>query len=306
LTIDNLLRAEIVLASGEQVIASAEEHPDLFWAIRGGGGNFGVVTRFHFALHEVPQVVGGILMLPATGETLAGFMAAAEAAPEELSAVINVMPAPPMPFIPEERHGSLVIFAFMCYAGEADAGEAAMAPFRALAPAIVDMVKPMPYSGMYPPEAGGGEEYRPKVQQRTLFMDGFDRAAADVIVDRLNASDAAMRAVQLRVLGGAYERVPADATAFAHRARGILAVVVAFFGSEEERLRRRAWVDELAGRLEHGEDAAYVNFLTADDGAARIHAAYPGETWERLASVKQRYDPTNLFRVNQNVTPGAA
>ena len=287
-------------ADGELLHVDTHDHPDLFWAIRGGGGNFGVVTRFQFVLHDVPQVVGGMLMLPATAETLAGFMAAAQAAPEELSAIVNVMPAPPMPFVPEEHHGSLVIMALMCHAGEADAGEAAMAPFRGLATPIVDMVRPMPYAEIYPPEPGG--DYHPTVEQQTLFLDSFDLSAARRIIEDLRTSDAPMRAVQLRVLGGAYARVPADATAFAHRASGILTVVVAFCESEQDRSRRRAWVAELAGALRQGDAGAYVNFLT-DEDETRVRAAYPGETWDRLVSVKRKYDPTNLFHRNQNIPP---
>ena len=300
MTIDSLMAAEVVTADGELLHVDTHDHPDLFWAIRGGGGNFGVVTRFQFVLHDVPQVVGGMLMLPATAEALAGFMAAAEAAPEELSAVVNVMPAPPMPFVPEEHHGSLVIMALMWHAGEADAGEAAMAPFRALATAIVDMVRPMPYAEIYPPEPGG--DYHPTVEQQTLFLDSFDLSAARRIIEDLRTSDAPMRAVQLRVLGGAYARVPADATAFAHRASGILTVVVAVCESEQDRERRRAWVADLAGALRQGDAGAYVNFLT-DEDETRVRAAYPGETWDRLVSVKRKYDPTNLFHRNQNIPP---
>ncbi len=127
-------------------------HPDLFWAIRGGGGNFGVVTRFQYRLNEVPEFVGGMLILPATADVIAGFIAAAEAAPEELSTIANVMPCPPMPFVPEELHGKLVILALMAYAGDTAAGERALAPFRDLAPPIADMLKPMPYPEIYPPD----------------------------------------------------------------------------------------------------------------------------------------------------------
>ena len=143
LTIDNVEAVELVTADGELITADAEHHPDLFWALRGGGGNFGVATRFRYRLHELPQITGGMLVLPATAETVAAFMAAAEEAPEELSAIVNVMTCPPLPFVPEEHHGSIVIFALMCYAGEADAGEAAMAPFRAVAEPLGDLVRPM-------------------------------------------------------------------------------------------------------------------------------------------------------------------
>jgi FAD/FMN-containing dehydrogenase len=133
LTIDDLLAAEVVVADGELLRVDAQTHPDLFWAIRGGGGNFGVVTRFQYRLHEVDTIVGGMMILPATPEVVASFVAEAEAAPEELSTIANVMVAPPMPFLPPEAHGQLVIMALLCYAGEVDEGERALAPFRALA-----------------------------------------------------------------------------------------------------------------------------------------------------------------------------
>ena len=156
MTIDSVLAAEIVTADGKIRTIDTDHDPDLFWAIRGGGGNFGVVTRFQYRLHPVDQVVGGILVLPATAETVEGFIAAAEAAPEELSTIANVMNCPPMPFVPEEHHGSIVILAMLCHVGDAEAGEAAMAPFRALAEPLADLVKPISYPEMYPPEEDGG------------------------------------------------------------------------------------------------------------------------------------------------------
>src|SRR5918997_4012801 len=150
LTIDDLLAAEVVTADGRLLRADAETHPDLFWAIRGGGGNFGVATRFHYRLHELDSIVGGMLILPATPEVIASFIAEAEAAPDELSAIANVMTAPPMPFVPPEAHGQLIIMAMLVYAGEeVDEGERAIAPFRALAKPIADMVKPMRYPEIY-------------------------------------------------------------------------------------------------------------------------------------------------------------
>jgi FAD/FMN-containing dehydrogenase len=216
LTIDDVLAAEIVTADGELLYAEAEEHPDLFWAIRGGGGTFGVVTRFKFRLHEVGTVVGGMLVLPATPDVIASFVAEAEAALEELSTIANVMVAPPMPFLPAEAHGQLIIMAMLAYAGEVDEGERAIAPFRSLAEPIADMVRPMPYPEMYPPEEG---DYHPT-----------------------------------------------------------------------------------AAALEQGDGGAYVNFLAEED-EARVRAAYPGATWDRLVEIKGRYDPTNLFRLNQNIPP---
>jgi len=300
LTIDSLLAAEIVTADGEVLRVDADLHPDLFWAIRGGGGNFGVATRFLYRLAELPSFVGGMLVLPATAETVAGFIAAAEAAPDELSTIANIMNAPPMPFLPEEVHGQVVILAMLAYAGDADAGERAIAPFRALATPLADMVKPSPYPEMYPPH---DDSYHPTAVAVTMFIDHVDRDAAATIMEFLEDSDATMRAAQLRVLGGAVSRVPADATAFAHRNGRIMVNLAAFYEGEDDRKVRQAWVDEFRSALTQGGDgSAYVNFL-GDEGTERVRDAYPGATWDRLASVKARYDPDNLFHRNQNVTP---
>ncbi len=299
LTIDSLLAAEIVTADGSVVVADAAHHPDLFWAIRGGGGNFGVATRLKFRLHPLKQIVGGMLLLPATSDTVAGFVAAAEAAPDELSTIANVMPAPPLPFAPAEVHGKLVIFGMVAYAGDAAAGERAVAPLRSLAPPIADMVRPMQLPELYPPE---DPNYHPAAVARTMFVDRIDRSVAATILDTLAASDASIRVAQLRVLGGAAGRVPADATAYAHRASKIMVNVAAFYNGLEDRPRREAWVRDFAASLRQGDDGAYSNFL-ADEGAERIRAAYPGKTWDRLVAVKRRYDPGNLFRRNQNIAP---
>jgi len=299
LTIDNLLAAEIVTADGEFLRVDNDNHPDLFWAIRGGGGNFGVVTRFLYRLHPLEQVTGGMLILPASAEVISRFMALLESAPEELSGIANVMNCPPMPFVPEEHHGSLVVMAMLCYAGDADAGERAVAPFRALAEPLADLVKPVPYPEMFPPEDGS---YRPTAASLTMLTERIGLAESQTIMERLAESDAAVRVAQLRVLGGAMARANADATAFAHRSSRIMVNVAAFYEGAEDRPRRAAWVAELANALRQGDDGVYVNFL-ADEGPDRVRAAYPGATWDRLTEVKTRYDPTNLFRRNQNVPP---
>lgn len=300
LTIDDLLAAEIVTADGQLHHVDATNEPDLFWAIRGGGGNFGVATRFQFRLHEVPQIVGGMLILPATPETVASFIAEAEAAPEELTIIANVMVAPPMPFLPADLHGQLIILALVCYAGDAEAGERAMAPFRKMAKPLADMVRPMSYPELYQPEE---EEFHPTAAGQTLFMDSFDRSTAETILDYLQRSDALMRVAQLRVLGGAVARVPVEATAFAHRQRRIMTNVATFYQGPQERQEREAWVAAFAEALRQGDTAAYVNFL-GDEGPARTRDAYPGAAWERLVAIKRRYDPENLFRLNQNIPPG--
>jgi len=301
LTIDDLLAADVVTADGELLRVDAQNHPDLFWAIRGGGGNFGVATRFHYRLHEVGAIVGGMLMLPATAEVIQSFIALAEAAPEELTTIANVMPAPPMPFVPAEQHGKLVIFGMLCYAGAVEAGERAVAPFRALATPLMDMVKPGRYPEMYPPE---DESYHPIGTSRTMFIDSVDRGVAETIVEHLGATDAMMRVAQLRVLGGAMARVPVDATAFAHRRSRIMVNCAALYQRTEQEAAYAPWVTGFAAALKQSDAGAYVNFLV-DEGEARIRDAYPGKTWDRLRAIKSRYDPTNLFRLNQNIPPAA-
>lgn len=297
MTIDDLLAAEIVTADGQILTVDAENHPDLFWAIRGGGGNFGVATRFKFRLHEVGQVVGGFLVLPATAEVINGFIAASEAAPEELSALANVMVAPPMPFLPAEAHGKLILFAMMVCVGDVEEAQRTLAPFRALATPISDMLRPMSYAEMYPHEE---EEYHPMAVAQTMFINHVDLKVAQTILNHLQASDAPVRVAHLRVLGGAMARVPAEATAFAHRQSRIMVNVAAFYEGEADRAKREAWVKEFAAALHQGDDGAYVNFMGAEDN---LSAAYPEATLKRLKQIKAKYDPTNVFRLNHNITP---
>jgi FAD/FMN-containing dehydrogenase len=298
LTIDNLLAAEVVTADGRALQVDAETHPDLFWAIRGGGGNFGVATRFRYRLHQLPSIVGGMLLLPGSAEVIEALVATAEAAPEELSLIANVMVAPPMPFLPPAAHGQLVVMTLLCYAGDAEAGERALAPFRALADPITDMVQPMPYAGLFEP---ADDMEVVEESARSLFMDGVDSRAATAIVEQLRATTAPMAVAQLRVLGGAMARVPAEATAFAHRDRRVMAGVGCVYQDAGERPTHEAWADGFAAAL-RGGPGVYANFLS-NEGPGRVREAYPGRTWDRLVEVKRRYDPGNLFRLNQNIPP---
>jgi FAD/FMN-containing dehydrogenase len=302
LTIDDLLAAELVTADGELLHVSDDSHRDLFWAIRGGGGNFGVATRFQFRLHPVDTIVGGMLILPATPEVIASFVRESQEAPEELSAIANIMVAPPTPFLPSEAHGKLVVMALMAYAGEVETGERALAPFRALAEPLADQLRPMRYPEIY--KLFGDEEGPGPAQEvaRSLFIEDVDREVGEAIVEHVQASTAPIAVAQLRVLGGAMARVPADATAFAHRGRGIMVALGAVYERAEESPEHEAWVTAFAEAMQQGEPGVYVNFL-GDEGEARVRQAYPPATWDRLAAVKARYDPTNLFRLNQNIPP---
>jgi FAD/FMN-containing dehydrogenase len=300
MTVDQLLAAEIVTADGRLLHVDEETYPDLFWAIRGGGGNFGVATRFRYRLLPVDTVIGGMLMLPATVETITAFVAAAESAPEELSAIGNVVPAPPLPFVPESQHGKPVIIVMLVHSGGGEAGERAVAAFRSIAPPVVDALRTMPFPEIYPQEEG----MRPLAAVRSLFLDSVGEREAREILGRLERSSAQIVAAQLRVLGGAMARVPAEATAFAHRSSKVMVNVAAIYSDLGEAPLHEAWVTEFAAELRQQDTGVYVNFL-GDEGDDRIHAAYPEATWDRLAAVKRRYDPDNLFRLNQNIPPAA-
>lgn len=297
LTIDNLLAAEMVTADGQILQVDAEHHPELFWAIRGGGGNFGVVTRFQYALHELREVYGGMLILPATPVVIAQCIAIASSAPAELSGIFNVMPTFPMPFVPSEYHGKLSVMAMLMYAGGAAEGEKVIAPFRALAKPYADTVKAMRYKDMFPPEQG---EFHPTAVSRNMHLNRVDEALATTVLEWIEKLDAPMKALQLRVLGGAMADVSEDATAYAHRKQPIMANIAAFYETEDQKQKHQEWVDGFANAISQGEKAAYVGFLSPVEND-RIADAYPSKTLERLREVKHQYDPENLFHLNSNV-----
>ena len=299
LTIDSLLAVELVTADGQLRMVDATHEAELFWALRGGGGNFGVATRFKFQLHPLPDFTGGMIALPATPETVAGFVAAASAAPEALSTIFSVMPAPPLPFLPAEVHGKLIVLGMLAFAGPAAEAERAVAPFRAVGKPYADFVKPGPYTQLYPPE---DPNLHPTAALRNMFMNRIGLAEARTILDTLQAGDAAFRVAQIRVLGGAAARVPAEATAYAHRAAPIMLNLAAFWTTPEDRLKQEVWVERFMGMLRQEVTGAYVNFL-ADEGPERVSVAYPGATGERLARIKAAVDPDNLFHLNQNIVP---
>lgn len=299
LTIDNLLAARVVTADGQISYVDAETHPDLFWAIRGGGGNFGVITQFKFRLHPVDTIVGGMLILPAAPEIIAAFASKAKAAPDELSTIVSIMPAPPMPEIPAEYHGQIIMLAMMVYTGNVDEGLRVVAPFRELAEPIVDMIGPMPYPEIYWPQ---DPNFHPVTALRSKFIDSVDERTARIMLDHLHASSASLRIAEFRVLGGAMSRVPAEATAFAHRSSGIMASFIIQYENHDEASIHNTWVMNAAADLKQHEGAVYVNFV-GNEGQARVHDAYPEATWKRLAAIKAQYDPTNFFRRNHNIAP---
>ncbi|HLV05015.1 MAG TPA: FAD-binding oxidoreductase [Actinomycetaceae bacterium] len=299
LTVDNLLGAEVVLADGRVVTTDERHEPDLFWALRGGGGNFGVVTSLTFRLQPTPVVTGGLLILEPTPAAVAGAVEAVLAAPDGLSALVNVLVAPPMPMLPEAVHGRPVLMLVPCWSGPAEEAEAALAPLRALGEPLFDDVAARPYPELLQGPPGSGMVLHPVM--RTGFVDRVDEAWAADAVGSLASAASPMAAVSLRPLGGAVARTAPDATAFAHRDRAVMVSVGAITPEETALPAASAWVERTAAALGLGA-AGYVNFMstaTPDD----VAAAYPGEVLARLRAVKRRYDPDNVFRANHNITP---
>jgi FAD/FMN-containing dehydrogenase len=301
LTIDSLLAVEIVTAAGDILVADEANHADLFWALRGGGGNFGVATRFKYKLQDLPAFTGGPLVFPPIPEVIAGFAKLADEAPDELTAIAMIMPLPPVPFIPAEAHGKLAFVAMMAFAGDPEAAQKTLAPFRALAKPLADLVGPAPYANMFllepPPEA------RSMVSMRSRFTKHFGIDDARALVAAASNCTAPMSMSQIRVLGGAVSRVPAGETAYAHRGNRFMVSFLAMYGGDPDVIAaQEGWVSESVASVVPVSEGTYVNFL-GDDEAKATASAYPDATLARLRQIKRRYDPENVFRLNTNVTP---
>jgi FAD/FMN-containing dehydrogenase len=301
LAIDNLLAAQVVTAAGDIVTASAEEHPDLFWAIRGGGGNFGIITEFTFRLAPVGNILGGELILPATRDVLRGYLDYAIAAPDDLTTIANLLYAPPAPHVPEEHVGKLVLSILTCWTGDVAAGERALAPLRSLATPIADAVAPIPYPEIYRFTAHQAEPHAASI--RMMFADELSDEALGATLVSMRGATSPFSLVQFRALGGVMAHVADDATAFAHRQRRyFVAAIGLWLDPAEEAAAHEAWTAALWRTIRREGSGVYVNFLE-EEGADRVREAYPPATYARLAAIKRRYDPTNLFRFNQNVPP---
>src|SRR4051812_453756 len=305
LACDNLLGADVVTADGQFVHTSPRENANLFWGLRGGGGNFGVVTSFEYHLHEVgPTVLSGLVFYPAeeAEQVLAGYRAACAAAPDELTTLVNLTTAPPVPFLPESVHGTPIIAVGGCWSGDPDAGAAATAPFRSLGTVVADVFAVNPYAGwqqaldpLYP---RGVHNYF-----RSAFLRTADAASLRVLQDSFATLPNAMMEIHLQHLGGAVGRVAADATAFAMRDQEFLVNIIARTPNADGFSDVVEWARGVTSAL--GPDAGtYVNF-TGDTDVALVRAAYPPDTYRRLVQLKNEYDPTNLFRLNQNIAPSA-
>lgn len=301
LAIDNLLSAQVVTATCDILTASETEHPDLFWAIRGGGGNFGIVTEFTFRLAPVDQILGGDLLLPASREVIRGYLEYAASAPDDLSTIGNLMHAPPAPFVPEEWVGKLVLSIIVSWSGSIEEGEEALAPLRALATPVADTVRPMPYPSINLSTAHQAFPHGASI--RSMFADELSDDTIDTFLEGMERATSPYSIIHLRGLGGQMARVDKDATAFAHRNRRYLvAVIGVWLDPTEDASIHHAWTESIWDAIRHEGSGVYVNFV-ADEGADRLRDAYPDATLARLKAIKWMYDPENLFRFNQNVTP---
>ena len=303
LTIDNILSARVVTADGEIVTASSIQNPDLFWAIRGGGGNFGIITEFQVRLAPVGQVLGGALILPATHEVIRRYLDYIVTAPDDLTTITNLMFAPPAPFIPEERVGELVLMILVTWTGTLEDGERAIAPLRALAEPVADTVAPIPYPAIYAYMEPAAAPHAAVV--RSMFSNQVSDATIDAILRSMGEASSPMNIVQLRGLGGAMARVGSEETAFAHRDKQYMTTVLALWlDADEDAAPHHAWADALWNEVRRDADGVYVNFLE-NEGEARIREAYGEANFARLAQVKAKYDPANVFCFNQNIRPQA-
>jgi hypothetical protein len=301
LAIDNLHAAQVVTAAGDIVTASAEDHPDLFWAIRGGGGNAGIVTEFVFRLAPVSQILGGELMLPASREVLRGYVDYAASAPDDLTTIANLMYAPPAPHVPQEHVGKLVLSILVSWTGDVADGERALTPLRALATPLADAVAPIPYPQIYRFTEHQAAPHAASI--RMMFADDLTDEALDAALSAMKRASSPFSLIQFRGLGGAMARVADDATAFAHRQRRFfVAIIGLWLDASEDPAVHEAWTAVLWRTFRREGNGVYVNFLEVE-GPDRVHEAYPPATYARLAAIKRRYDRGNLFRFNQNVPP---
>jgi FAD/FMN-containing dehydrogenase len=303
LSCDNLVSADVVTADGRFLVASEQEHPDLFWALRGGGGNFGVVTSFEFRLHPIKDIYAGPIFFElADGrEVLRFYREFIADAPEELGAFPAFQIAPPLPFIPEDRHGDTFIGIVTCWSGPLEQGERVLAPIRQVAPVVAELVGPMPYpainrafDALVPP---GLQHY---------WKANFVTELSDEIIEAHLAHGPKVPAVSSTVhiypINGACHRVAPDATAFAYRDANFATVIAGMWPDPADNRDNIEWVRSYYdATAPYSEEGGYINFMDGDD-QDRIRVNY-GRNYERLVAVKRRYDPGNLFHLNQNIRP---
>jgi FAD/FMN-containing dehydrogenase len=305
-TVDNLVSVDLVTADGEVLTANEDENAELFWGVRGGGGNFGIVTSFEYRLHPVgPIVLAGPIFHPLedAGEVLRFYREFVADAPDELTTIFNLRTAPPLPFLPEEVHGKPVVMVGACYAGAPEDGIEVVRPLKEFGTPIVDLLEPKPYTAlqsMFDLSVPHGWHY----YWKSIEVPPLTDAAIDTLVEHTFGLTSPKSYCIVFQLGGAIARVGADETAFSQRdAAHNVNINAVWTEDDPEGERHVAWAREFFSAMEpHARDRVYLNFL-GDEGADRVRQAYGERQYERLVALKRRYDPTNLFRLNQNIEP---
>ena len=306
-TADNLLSAEVVTADGRVVTASAEENEDLFWGLKGGSGNFGIVTSFEYRLHPVgPLVLGGMLMYPAAQarEVIRHYRDFMETAPDEVGGACAFVTAPPEPFVPEPVRGTQVLAVIVSYAGPLEEGEEAIRPLKEFGPPALDMVQPMPYTVLQSMIDAGNP---PGLQNywKAGFLSELPDEAIDTFVEHAQRVTSPMTSVLLVPMGGAIARVPDDDTPLSLRDAAYNFHALSVWADPVDPERHMAWAREVAEALEPWtSERTYLNFI-GDEGEERVRTAYDPEKYRKLVALKDKYDPANMFRLNQNIKPTA-
>lgn len=306
LSVDNLVSCDVVTANGDHLVASEEENPELFWGLRGGGGNFGIVTSFEFRAHPLgPSVLCGMLAWPMdrAPEVLSMLRELAAGAPDELGIVANTRLAPSLPMVPEELHGQPIVALIVCWAGSVEEGEAVLRPIREFEEPALDAVAAKPYVAhqrMLDPGAPHGNHYYWKSHRLPALTDDV----VAIVHEHAARITSPLSLVPIFTLGGAVSRVHEDDTAVPHRqALHDINIAAAWLPDDPEPERHVEWVRDFHAALEPHSDGVYVNF-TSDDTPDRIReAAYGPEKWKRLVALKDEYDPSDFFRFNANVPP---
>jgi hypothetical protein len=302
LTCDNLLSAKVATADGCRVTASADENPDLFWGIRGAGGNFGIVTEFTFHAHPVSQVIGGIIFYPASAarDVFRYYRDYIMKAPDELTTMLALLPAPP-PFLPGPDQKTPLIAVHVCYTGEISKGERLLEPLRAFGPPIHDAVGVMPYIELQRMLDSGAP---PGLLNywKSSYLRSLDDTVIDLIIEYFSTIPSPLTQIHVQHLGGAVSRVGEHETAFSHRDALCVINLVSKWTEASESGANIAWTRDLANRLEPYSSGTYINFMGAE-GQDRVRAAYNPVTYEKLVALKNKFDPDNFFSLNQNIRP---
>lgn len=303
LSIDRVRSVELVTADGQLLRASADENPKLFWGLRGGGGNFGIATAFEVDLHPGGTVLGGIVFYEATEaeRILKEYARLSVTAPDELSTQAMLALAPPAPFIPPDKQGTPIVGILVCYTGDLSEGERVVAPLRQLATPIADLIAPMPYPQIFA-LTEVGEVRGLQHHARSQFFETFSDEMLQTLVEATQSVLSPETIVSLWVLGGAMSRVAPDATAFAHRDKQGMVLVTHFAPVSADAASLHARTQHIFQALMPYANGVYVGF-TVDEVVQRMHDVYPPATYDRLVALKNQYDPTNLFGLNQNIKP---